>query len=44
MGRRLSGAIAACDANGKILDMNGRAAESYDKDGERSLIGKSLLD
>jgi hypothetical protein len=40
----VSGAIVACDANGLILDMNDSAAESYEKDGGRSLLGRSLFD
>ncbi len=38
------GSITVCDAQGKILDMNERAAESYGEDGGLKLIGSNLLD
>ena len=37
-------AITVCDKRGVILDMNDKAAETFSKDGGRSLIGKNLLD
>jgi PAS domain-containing protein len=37
-------AIAICDDQGVILDMNDKAAATFAKDGGRDLIGKSLLD
>jgi transcriptional regulator with PAS, ATPase and Fis domain len=37
-------AITVCDAEGKILEMNGTSAATFAKSGGGSLIGKSLLD
>jgi hypothetical protein len=37
------GAITLCDRDGVILDMNERAAQGYQKDGGRGLIGRSLF-
>ena len=37
-------AITVCDANGIILEMNDRAARTFEKDGGYALIGKNLLD
>ncbi len=37
-------AITVCDADGCILDMNDRAARTFEKDGGYALIGKNLLD
>ena len=32
-------AVTVCDENGIILDMNDKAAQGYEKDGGRALIG-----
>ncbi len=37
-------AITVCDANGIILEMNDRAAATFEKDGGYALIGKNILD
>ncbi len=37
-------AVTVCDANGIILEMNDRAARTFEKDGGYALIGKNLLD
>ena len=37
-------AITVCDAEGILLEMNDRAAKSYEKDGGRKLIGSNMLD
>jgi PAS domain-containing protein len=37
-------AATVCDANGIILDMNDRAAKTFEKDGGYALIGKNLID
>src|SRR5512142_1556604 len=37
-------AITVCDAQGRILEMNDRAAKTFEKDGGYALIGKCLLD
>ncbi len=37
-------AVTVCDANGIILEMNDRAAKTFEKDGGYALVGKSLLD
>jgi hypothetical protein len=39
-----AGAVTLCDLSGIVLDMNNKAAETFQKYGGRSLIGKSLLD
>lgn len=36
--------ITVCDQNGILLEMNDKAARSYEKDGGRALIGKNMLD
>lgn len=42
--KEFPGAITVCDANGIILEMNDRAASTFEKDGGYALIGKNLLD
>jgi len=37
-------AITVCDADGKIISMNGKAASTFKKSGGESLLGRSLLD
>ncbi len=37
-------AITVCDKNGIILEMNDKAAFSFEKDGSYNLIGKNLFD
>ncbi len=37
-------AITVCDAQGRILEMNDRAAKTFEKDGGYALVGKNLLD
>ena len=37
-------AVTVCDANGIILEMNDKAAKTFEKDGGRSLIGCNMLD
>ncbi len=36
--------ITVCDADGIILEMNDKSAETFEKDGGIKLIGKSLID
>jgi PAS domain-containing protein len=38
------GAITVCDRDGIILEMNDRAAATFDADGGRALVGRNLLD
>ena len=38
------GAITICDAQGILIDMNDKAAETLREDGGRALIGKNILD
>ncbi len=38
------GAVTVCDAQGILLEMNDKAAESFEADGGRALIGKNILD
>jgi transcriptional regulator with PAS, ATPase and Fis domain len=42
--REFPGAITVCDREGMILDMNEKAARTFQKDGGFGLIGKNLLD
>lgn len=42
--KELRAAITVCDRDGMALEMNDRAAVTFEKDGGRALIGKSLLD
>lgn len=37
-------AITVCDADGIILEMNDKAAITFDRDGGKNLIGCNLLD
>ena len=37
-------AVTVCDPDGIILEMNDKAAKSFEKDGGRALIGKDLAD
>ncbi len=37
-------AVTVCDKNGIILEMNDKAAKTFEKDGGRNLIGCNLLD
>jgi len=40
----LNAAITVCDADGIILDMNERAAKTFEKDGGLALIGSNVLE
>ena len=37
-------AVTVCDEEGIILDMNDKAAKTFEKDGGRKLIGSNMLD
>ena len=37
-------AVTVCDGDGIILDMNDKAAKTFEKDGGRKLIGSNMLD
>lgn len=37
-------AVTVCDANGIILEMNDKAAKTFEKDGGLNLIGCNMLD
>ncbi|HEY9152149.1 MAG TPA: hypothetical protein VIN60_04630, partial [Anaerolineales bacterium] len=37
-------AVTVCDAKGIILEMNDKAAKTFEKDGGYTLIGKNMLD
>lgn len=37
-------AVTVCDKNGIILDMNDKAAMTFEKDGGRNLIGSNMHD
>ncbi len=37
-------AVTVCDEHGIILEMNDKAAKTFEKDGGRNLIGCNLLD
>ena len=38
------GAITVCDAEGIILEMNGRAVQAFEDQGGSALVGTNLLD
>jgi transcriptional regulator with PAS, ATPase and Fis domain len=38
------GAVTVCDGEGIVLAMNDASAKTFEKDGGRALIGKSLVD
>lgn len=40
----LPGAVTVCDRHGVILEMNDKAAATFEADGGRALIGSNLLD
>jgi len=42
--QEFSAAITVCDAEGKILEMNAKAAQTFEKDGGLRLIGTNVLD
>lgn len=42
--KQFPGAITVCDCSGVILDMNDKAAESFESDGGYALIGKQVQD
>jgi transcriptional regulator with PAS, ATPase and Fis domain len=37
-------AVTVCNAEGRILEMNDRAAATFEKDGGMKLIGRNVLD
>jgi hypothetical protein len=42
--KEFPGAVLVCDPAGIILEMNDKAARTYEKDGGRLLIGRNVLD
>jgi transcriptional regulator with PAS, ATPase and Fis domain len=42
--QEFSGAVTVCDRDGVIVEMNDTSARSFEADGGRALIGRSLLD
>ncbi len=42
--KEFPGAVTVCDAHGIILEMNEKAARTFEKDGGYALVGKNLLD
>jgi transcriptional regulator with PAS, ATPase and Fis domain len=42
--KQFPAAVTVCDCKGVILEMNDRAAQTFEKEGGGSLIGKNLLD
>ena len=42
--KEFPGAVTVCDPGGVILEMNDKAANTFEKDGGRALIGKNVLD
>jgi transcriptional regulator with PAS, ATPase and Fis domain len=42
--KEFPGSVTVCDPEGIILEMNDKAAESYESDGGRKLIGSNMLD
>jgi hypothetical protein len=41
--KEFPGSVTVCDPDGNILEMNEQAAESFESDGGRSLIGSNML-
>ena len=41
--KEFPGAVTVCDAEGRILEMNDKAAEVFASDGGRALIGTNVL-
>jgi hypothetical protein len=42
--KEFPGSIIVCDPGGVILEMNDKAAKSYEKEGGLELVGSNLLD
>jgi transcriptional regulator with PAS, ATPase and Fis domain len=42
--KEFPGAIIVCNADGIILEMNDKAAKTFEKDGGVNLVGKNMLD
>lgn len=42
--QEFAAAITASDARGKIIEMNAKAAQTFEKDGGTKLIGTNVLD
>ena len=42
--KEFPGAITVCNADGIILEMNDKAARTFEKDGGASLVGRNMLD
>ena len=42
--KEFPGAVTVCDSLGIIIEMNDKAAGTFEKDGGYALIGKNLLD
>jgi transcriptional regulator with PAS, ATPase and Fis domain len=42
--KEFPGAVTVCDPEGILLEMNDKAARTFEKDGGMDLIGKSMLD
>jgi transcriptional regulator with PAS, ATPase and Fis domain len=42
--KEFPGAVTVCDPDGIIIEMNDKAAKSFEDDGGRALIGKNVLD
>jgi transcriptional regulator with PAS, ATPase and Fis domain len=42
--KEFPGAITVCNSDGIILEMNDKAARTFEKDGGADLVGKNLLD
>ena len=42
--KEFPGAITVCDTDGIILELNDKAARTFEKDGGASLVGKNILD
>ena len=42
--KEFPGAITVCNADGIILEMNDKAARTFEKEGSANLVGKNMLD
>ena len=42
--KEFPGSVTVCDAKGVILEMNDKAARTFEKDGGANLVGRNMLD
>ena len=42
--QEFAAAVTVCDTQGKIIEMNAKAAKTFEKDGGEKLVGTNVLD